>query len=161
MPIVALVPAYLIRHAHAGHRSDWDGADEDRPLSAKGHREAEHLAQLLGHQPIGRVLTSPAVRCIETVTPLAKALGIDLEPNKHLAEGRDPVKAVGLAIDLAESNPALCAHGDLIPDMIRLLHRRGMKIAEDGPTKKGSFWVLEFDGEMFEKATYHSPPAAV
>lgn len=151
------MPAYLIRHAHAGHRSDWDGPDEERPLSPKGRHEADHIADLLSDEPIGRVLSSPAVRCVQTAEPLAAARQVELEIEKRLAEGCDPVKAIELMIELAEHNPALCAHGDLIPEMIRLLQRRGMEIVENGPTKKGSFWTLEFDDESFTKATYHPP----
>jgi hypothetical protein len=41
--------------------------------------------------------------------------------------------------------------------MIGLLRRRGMKLVENGPTKKGSFWTLEYDDQAFTKATYHPP----
>jgi 8-oxo-dGTP diphosphatase len=151
------VPAYLIRHAHAGHRADWDGPDGDRPLSTRGRHEADHVAALLGDEPIGMVLSSPAVRCVQSVEPLAAARGVDVEVEKRIGEGRDPVKAIDLMIKRIDRNPAVCSHGDLIPEMIGLLRRRGMKLVENGPTKKGSFWTLEYDDQAFTKATYHPP----
>lgn len=154
---MASVPAFLIRHAHAGHRADWDGSDGRRPLSARGRGEAAHVSAILGHEPIGLVLSSPAVRCIQSVEPLAAARGVEVRVEKRLGEGRDPSKAIELMIKRADQNPALCSHGDLIPEMIRLLRQRGMKLVENGPTKKGSFWTLEFDDHEFTKATYHPP----
>lgn len=152
-----LVPAYLVRHAHAGSRSHWEGPDDQRPLSPKGQRQARHLEALLAEEPISRVLTSPAVRCTQTVEPLAAALGLPVEPTPLLAEGADPVAAIEHMLATAPASPVLCSHGDLIPEIIRLLRRRGMRVVDDGPTKKGSFWALEFDGEAFTKATYHPP----
>lgn len=149
--------AYLIRHAHAGHRSNWDGPDEERPLSSKGKKEAEHLTAVLDDQPVGRILSSPAVRCVETVEPLARARGLDVEVVPWLAEGSDPVDAIERMSAIADEDPVLCSHGDLIPDVIRLLRRRGMEVVEDGPSKKGSYWTLEGDDRSFTKATYHPP----
>jgi 8-oxo-dGTP diphosphatase len=151
------MPVYLVRHAHAGRRADWDEDDALRPLSARGLREAEHIAQLIGDEPIGRIRSSPAVRCVQTVTPLATRRGLKVKEDPRLAEGADVGEALELMTRLAEKNPMFCAHGDLIPEAIRLLRRRHMELVEDGPTRKGSFWVLEFDGEAFTKATYHPP----
>ena len=149
------MPAYVIRHAHAGHRSDWEGPDEERPLSHKGRREADYVVTILGDEPIGRVLSSPAVRCIQTAAPLASSRGVDLEIDKRLGEGHDPRDVVELLVEFAGTNPAVCSHGDIIPEVIRLLQRRGMAIVDTGPTKKGSFWTLESDGHSFTKATYN------
>ena len=36
---------YLVRHAKAGERRLWTGSDLDRPLSRKGHKQAEQIAR--------------------------------------------------------------------------------------------------------------------
>ena len=59
-----------------GSRSAWDGPDEQRPLSKAGRRQAAALAKLLGDEPIGRIVSSPYVRCRETVAPLAERIGL-------------------------------------------------------------------------------------
>jgi broad specificity phosphatase PhoE len=59
--------AYLIRHAKAGDRGAWQGPDELRPLTKGGARQADGLAERLGGEPIARVISSPAVRCLDTV----------------------------------------------------------------------------------------------
>ena len=60
---------YLVRHAHAGNKRQWQGADLARPLSAQGRKEALGLVEQLGARPTGRVLSSPAERCLQTVQP--------------------------------------------------------------------------------------------
>ena len=63
---------YLIRHADAGDPIDWEGDDEDRPLTDLGHRESRELAaafQKTGHH-IRFVVSSPLVRAKETAEEL-------------------------------------------------------------------------------------------
>lgn len=153
-----MMTIYLIRHAHAGDRSAWDGDDHLRPLSDKGVRQAHELAMSLGGQAIERVLTSPAVRCEQTVLPLAEKLGTATEPVPELLEGSDPTAVIGLMERFAGQNPALCTHGDLIPEVIDLLAARGMTLDGAPGNKKGSWWALETDGDRFVAARYHPPP---
>ncbi|MEO5679261.1 MAG: histidine phosphatase family protein, partial [Acidimicrobiales bacterium] len=78
----------LVRHAEAEPRSGWDGPDVLRPLSVKGRRQAGSLVQLLGDRvPVGRLVASPSLRCLETLSPLAATLGLTLEVSPALAEG--------------------------------------------------------------------------
>src|SRR6266545_4741978 len=63
---------YLLRHAHAGNKRTWSGPDGRRPLSAAGRREAAGLVRVLDGRPITTILSSPALRCEQTVQPLAE-----------------------------------------------------------------------------------------
>jgi broad specificity phosphatase PhoE len=76
----------LIRHASAGDRDDWVGDDLPRPLDARGRDQASRLPDLLGDYEIARVLSSPAVRCLQTVEPLARSRGLDIEVREELSE---------------------------------------------------------------------------
>src|SRR3954447_3537474 len=77
---------YLVRHAQALSRSGWDGPDEARPLSAKGERQADGLVELIAQADnIRRVLSSPALRCVGTVQPVASKLGLDVKIAPDLA----------------------------------------------------------------------------
>ena len=61
----------LLRHAWAGHRGEWSEDDLLRPLDERGHRQARELPRLeLYGLEVGRIVSSPYVRCVETVTPL-------------------------------------------------------------------------------------------
>jgi broad specificity phosphatase PhoE len=62
---------YLSRHAHAGDKRAWAGPDLVRPLSGTGRCEAHGLLTQLRDYPISRILSSPTVRCLQTVEPLA------------------------------------------------------------------------------------------
>ena len=67
------VPLLLVRHAHAHARKEWSGDDRLRPLSANGLRQAEGLIAVFGNfaRP-SRVLSSPYLRCMQTVEPLRR-----------------------------------------------------------------------------------------
>ena len=155
----------LVRHAEAVPRSSWKGADALRPLSAKGRRQASGLVQVLGDQfAIGRLASSPSLRCIETLSPLASMLSITLEVTDVLAEGVDPEPAVELArkgATLPSSAGALvlCSHGDLIPAILDALHAQdGVDLGRQPRTQKGSTWVFEGKRGKFTTATYIPPP---
>jgi 8-oxo-dGTP diphosphatase len=149
--------AYLIRHAHAGERHAWKGEDQLRPLSEKGARQAKNLAKQLADRDIREVFSSPAARCAQTVEPLASKVGTEVEIRKELREGADPTKVIALIEEHIGKAPALSGHGDVIPEVIELLARRGMTI--DGPAgnNKGSWWELRHDGEQFVSARWHPP----
>jgi 8-oxo-(d)GTP phosphatase len=70
---------YLVRHAKAGDREAWEGDDDLRPLSKPGRRQAAGLVDLLRPAGIRRLVSSPAVRCVQTLEPLGEALGLAVE----------------------------------------------------------------------------------
>ena len=81
----------LVRHAHAGNKRHWQRLDSLRPLSVAGQAEAAGRLVRLEDYPIGRVLSSPTVRCQQTVQPLAWPKGSTwlLEgADRHFAFGR-------------------------------------------------------------------------
>jgi 8-oxo-dGTP diphosphatase len=85
---------YLVRHAHAGDKHTWTGPDPLRPLSEPGRREAHGLLTQLRDYPITRILSSPAVRCLQTVEPLAQRRGLPIEPAQVLGVDADPAALV-------------------------------------------------------------------
>jgi phosphohistidine phosphatase SixA len=113
------VTSVLIRHASAGDRSDWDDDDRLRPLDARGRRQAAELVARLGELEIRRVVSSPYARCVETVEPLAEALGLSVELDDRLAEGAGQA-AYAL---FQEDGIACCTHGDVVGELLG----RGLK----------------------------------
>lgn len=149
---------YLIRHAHAGDRHSWKDEDRLRPLSPVGQEQALALVEMLGARGLDRVLSGPAVRCTETVEPLARAIGCHLEVVRELLEGSDPTGVIRILEAGAAENMALCTHGDLIPEVIELLRRRGTEITGETGNSKGSWWEIEPGTNGFRSATYHPRP---
>jgi len=147
---------FVVRHAKAGSRRKWDGDDTLRPLSRHGRLEAEGLVALLGQSGVTHVLTSPYTRCVQTVEPLAKALGVEVEVEDHLTEGADWTHALKLA-EQATAPIVLCSHGDVIGDLMHNLNKRGVPL-DDDRIEKGSTWVLQVEEGDVVKARYIPPP---
>ncbi len=67
----------LVPHCSAVAREGWAGDHDDRPLTEQGHRQAAALAAALG-TGIDAVYASPALRCRQSVMPVAMAAGVDV-----------------------------------------------------------------------------------
>ncbi|UDY37276.1 SixA phosphatase family protein [Dermatobacter hominis] len=146
---------YLVRHGSAGVRDDRDPHDADRPLDETGHLQAERLADWLRHESPTAVLSSPLLRCRQTVEPLAKVMGLDVVVEDDLAEGTSIDDAWGLVERLAGSSAVLCSHGDVIPEVISRAQRRGMVVPGKSGCAKGSVWTLRhWDGDTFATGIY-------
>ncbi|MET0728689.1 MAG: phosphoglycerate mutase family protein [Acidimicrobiales bacterium] len=149
---------YVVRHADAGTQDRGDEPDEGRPLSKRGRRQATALGDQLVDAGIKRLVASPFLRCCQTLQPLGDRLGIEVEVDERLAEGQGFAGALAIATELRGSAAAICSHGDVIPDLLEALVRRGMKL-KDARWQRASTWVLTRDGDGFSKATYLPPPA--
>lgn len=153
------IPLILVRHAVAESRRGWDEPDLLRPLNERGRLQAKALVEQLAPYAITRVLSSPYLRCTQTVAPLAEGIGVDVEERDELAEGMGR-EAVSLMRDLSSETVALCSHGDVIPRALEtLVVRDGLDLGPDPRWQKGSSWVLETDDGRVTSALYLPPPA--
>jgi 8-oxo-dGTP diphosphatase len=153
--------AYLIRHAHAGDRSAWRGDDSLRPLSERGWRQAEGIARLFAPPPrLRRVVSSPSLRCVQTVEPLARLHGLPVETDERLLEGADAASALALIEDeMRRGVIAACTHGDIVPGVLDLLRSRGVRLDGQLTWPKASTWVLDGDDAgRLVGARYVPPP---
>lgn len=149
---------HLIRHGAAGSRTDWSEPDELRPLDAEGRRQAERLAKVIGDRPVTRIVSSPAIRCVQTVEPLAARLGLPVETEAALLEGKAVQTVVACLDALARSGEvAACTHGDLVPQALRHLSAHGLDVGEPRRSAKGSVWILDHDGTRFTTGHYQPP----
>ncbi len=148
---------FLVRHATAGDRARWERADWLRPLSARGHAQSRGLLRLLADAEIGRVVSSPYVRCSETVLPLAAIRNLPVEFDDALAEEADLEATLALVKQAGEVSAVLCSHGDMIPAVLDHLARTGVAIEPRGRCEKGSVWVLETQDGTVATARYLPP----
>jgi 8-oxo-dGTP pyrophosphatase MutT (NUDIX family) len=148
----------LIRHADAGDRDDWKGSDDDRPLSRKGRLQAAYLASLGACFGVTSVVAADITRCVQTVSPLANALGIPVEEDAAFSEMTHAYFR-NLAVERMREiagrggHAAICSQGGVIPYIIDVLRR------EDGVdleprARKGSVWVLSFADDDLVAAQY-------
>jgi 8-oxo-dGTP diphosphatase len=136
------VTVIVVRHARAADRETWEADDDLRPLDKKGRRQAKALAKTLKELGADRLVSSPAVRCTQTLAPAAKRLGLEIEERDELREGRGKADVAALVRGLGAKNPVLCTHGDVIWDLA-------------GEAKKASIWLLDDD---LEPERYLPPP---
>jgi phosphohistidine phosphatase len=118
----------LVRHA----KSDWKNADLkdiDRPLNRRGLREAPQMAARLAEQGSrpDLMLTSPAVRALETARVFAKALEYPLRRLKtddrlylaHASDLLEIVRGVGARVRhlmIFGHNPGLSEFAQALTD---------------------------------------------
>lgn len=147
---------YAVRHAQAEARSP-EGDGLLRPLSDRGSEQAEALAEHFADAPPARIISSPALRCQQTVEPLAVAHRIPVEVDERLAEGESPERVAEL-FRAADGGPVLlCTHGDVIPALLAVLELTGVDSGERPPCRKGSVWELKGRGYTPTRARYFEP----
>jgi broad specificity phosphatase PhoE len=133
----------VVRHADAGDKRSWTGLDRQRPLSATGRRQADGLVVRLEDYPVERILSSPTLRCLDTVWPLARDRFLEVEPVAALGVdgGLDPLLAMLLDEELR--NAVLCTHGETIGLLVARLVEDGLDVGGPLQWPKGSTWMLQ------------------
>lgn len=149
---------YVVRHAKAGDRDEWEGDDRLRPLTKSGRRQADALVDVLRHEPIDRILSSPYVRCVETVEPLAVARHLKVESTEDLAEGAGGDRIIRLMNSNRGKDVVLCTHGDLVEELLDQLIDQGVVSRRNAANQKGGTWMLESDDSRITSARYLAAP---
>ena len=147
---------YLVRHAKAGERRVWDRADEERPLSKTGWKQARAVADRLESKHTTRLVSSAYVRCVQTLEPLGEISSTEVEVDERLSEGGDFEPVLELLNEVPDG-AVLCSHGDIIPAVIEALRRRGMELQAEPDWRKGTIWVLKRKNSKVTKGKVWSP----
>lgn len=151
---------FIVRHAKAERRSDWDGPDPLRPLSPKGLRQSQALARELASQELTRIVSSPHLRCTQTVERLAAETGLPIEFDERLAEREQPEKTLELLREVKDGSTVLCSHGGVIAGLMSELEDRGAALETGGRFRcqKSSTWLVRQERGRAPHATYQPPP---
>jgi 8-oxo-dGTP diphosphatase len=152
------MPIYVVRHAKAGDRAEWEGDDRLRPLTKSGHRQADELAAWLEKEPIDAILSSRYVRCLQTVEPLAEQRKFAIEPRKDLEEGSGGESVLRLVSEFKGRNVVLCTHGDVVEELLEHLIALGLVSRARAQLQKGSTWILDEKNGLVTGATYRPAP---
>jgi 8-oxo-dGTP diphosphatase len=140
----------LLRHASAGAPLPFRLLDRERALDERGRNERDLLRHTLEDYVLERVVTSPHVRCVETVRSLAVARGLALELRDELA----PDAARESTLALLEELPTaalVCTHREVIERLF------------DGEVEceKGGAWLLDRVRGRWSPIRYHPPRSSV
>lgn len=147
-------PLILLRHAKAVAREEWESDDGDRPLAHIGQVQAKRF--LSGFLPfvISEIYTSDAVRCYESIEPIARALTINPVFTPSLSEyefNRDKKAWIPLIKEILEneSSALVCSHNPVIPEIVKKhIGKKNFKEL-DHDLLPGEAWVLHHrDGEI-------------
>ncbi len=116
----------LTRHA----KSDWGDpllADHDRPLNARGRKNAPKMARRLVEDgvTVERLLSSTAVRARSTAVIFAEQLGVDIELDRELYLADAPTLLRKAAVSDAHS-VMIVAHDPGISELASLLSDDGI-----------------------------------
>lgn len=154
------VTVHLVRHAKAGDRTLWSAPDDGRPLTDPGWRQAEAIAEALADPPPVKLVSSPYLRCAQTLEPLATRLDLAIESAPALAEGGDIDTALAYLLAQARhGNYAASTHGDIMMLGIETLLDQGVRLrGHKVDFKKGSRWELTVRDGVFRSARYRKPP---
>ena len=145
-------PFILLRHAKAVTRDEWQGEDDDRPLDSYGQNQAKRLLAMYQVFNLEQIHSSDAVRCYDTVIPIAKGLNIRLEVTGKLSEDtykKDKEKAFDYAKELMKSNESvlLCSHNPILPKMFNKLTKKSEVDADEGKLLPADGWVIHRIGK--------------
>ncbi|AZS41467.1 putative 8-oxo-dGTP diphosphatase 1 [Microbacterium oxydans] len=121
--VLRTFPVIALRHAKATPRSEWDGSDASRPLTDRGRKQAKSIVGPLRAFGVRRIVSSDAVRCVETVTPLARALDRKIVKTEKISQdawedGDSDLRSV-VGRRIRAGKPAVvCSHGPVLPGLL-------------------------------------------
>jgi 8-oxo-dGTP diphosphatase len=121
-------------------------------------RQAEAIATRLGSEHVTGLWASPYARCVQTLEPLGRVLDLEIRVDDRLAEG-SPIEDVLALLAEAGDGAVLCSHGDVIPDLVHALVRRGTRVLSPPDWRKGAVWILDApDHDGFVATARAEPP---
>jgi len=148
---------YVIRHAKAGNRERWPDDQDLRPLTKAGRRQAAALVEPLAAHGITKIVSSPAVRCRQTVEPLGLHLRLPVDLSEAIGEGAPLDESLALVDKVTEETTLLCTHGDVVGNLLTFVERHGVRVSEMR-REKASTWVFDLEAGAVVNAAYVPPP---
>jgi|LakMenEpi03Aug12_release.lakeMendotaPanAssembly.Ray.scaffolds.fasta_scaffold133663_2 8-oxo-dGTP diphosphatase len=143
----------LLRHAKALKRVEWIGDDGDRPLDNRGQIQSEKFRSIYEAYEIDEIFSSDAYRCLETVKPLGRDLGIavgiasDISEYQYSRDKEKPLKFAKKFLKASKDSETpktvlLCSHNPVLPKILKEL-AGAMAVDEiDRGLEPGDGWVL-------------------
>jgi 8-oxo-dGTP pyrophosphatase MutT (NUDIX family)/phosphohistidine phosphatase SixA len=113
----------VVRHASAGDRATWRGADADRPLDPGGEARAATVAALLSAYDVRRAGVADVLRCRQTLDPFGRAAGVEVDVLPATTAGAyegDPAAGSAEVAALLDGpgGAAWCGQREVIPDLV-------------------------------------------
>lgn len=150
--VLRTFPIIALRHAKALSREEWKGSESERPLSPRGKREAESLVgPLRAFGPV-QIFSSPATRCVKTVTPLSKTIGRRIERTALVSQeswevGESDERTIVGRLVRGRRAAVVCSHGPVLPGILTEIALatgtlRGSYLGSASSLETGAFSVV-------------------
>lgn len=153
-------PLIVLRHADSLERTDWTENDDDRPLNDRGRDQAKALVKPLNAFGIKRAVSSPAIRCVDTLRPWAEQSLATVRFDERLTENSVPDGEVGGVLrDLTHEPTVICTHRPVLPGLLGAIGHAPDSVTPpwaDPPLAKGEFLVIHRDAETVVATERHA-----
>lgn len=145
-------PLILLRHGKALARSEWPAEDEDRPLDALGQSQANRLLSIYQVFNLQEIHTSDAIRCYDTVSPMAKSLGLNLIVTGKISESsfkKDKEKAFEYLKEVLKTDKSaiLCSHNPVLPKLLAKVSKKNDLTPDEDKLQPADAWILHRVGK--------------
>jgi 8-oxo-dGTP diphosphatase len=149
----------VVRHAEAGDRERFVGDDSLRPLSRQGRRQANALSRRLSESSLD-LITSPYLRCVETLSPTSSRLRRAMMLASWLVEGEPADEALYQLIELTGEIGGLvaCTHQDLMVGMFDVAVAAGAVASSPPIFEKAATAEFTIMGGKVVAVSFVAPP---
>lgn len=130
-------PIVIARHGKATPHENWDGPDHLRPLAATGMQQSKDIAGGLAAFGPASIISSPAIRCLQTVAPLSYKLGMEIRESGKISQDKWTSEGDRVADFVASrfrkaAPVVVCSHGPVIPQIVsEILTHTGSDVTDD------------------------------
>lgn len=155
--VLRTFPVIVLRHAKALAREEWEGPDATRPLAGRGKKQANSIVGPLLAFGARKIISSPAVRCVKTVTPLSAALGRKIDKSELISQdaweqGSSDARTLVGARVRTRKPVVLCSHGPVLPEILTEIALatgtlRGSYLGSASALEPGAFSVVHLSVE--------------
>jgi phosphohistidine phosphatase SixA len=137
----------VLRHGHAVARDDWRGTDRDRPLRASGRTQAVALVRVARTYGVDRILSSPAIRCVQTIAHLLTVTGVHAELWPGLGEDGTADQFAHVASVVGQlltghRSTVVCSHRPVLPKLFEAVAHAGGPTPPVEPLRPGEYIVI-------------------
>lgn len=154
----------LLRHCKAIKRSAWDGDDDDdRPLDAKGARQAARLVDVYRAFADLELHSSDATRSQQSLQPLVqeRQSALITEPSvSEYAFKRDKMPARSKVLELITRDHTilLCSHRPVLPTLLEYALEDSRFKAPSENLEPGAAWVIHSRSGVVTQVDYLEAP---
>ena len=109
-----------------------------------------------------RLVSSPTARCVETLAPFGRRVGLQVETDDRLARDADVEALLCWAGSPELNNAALCTHGELLKPVLDALRAddidiEAARLDDDWLLGKGTAWTLDGADGRVDRLVHLAP----